>query len=173
VTDRARQIIAVARELVERDGADALTMRRLADAVGIKAPSLYKHFPDKSAVETALIGLALDEMAVALETAEAGFPGSLPDLAAAYRRYALAHPHLYRLAHDRPLDRATLPEGVEDRASAPLFRAAGGDENVARATWAFAHGMIVLELNHRFPPGTDLSLAWATGADAFSAGPRR
>ena len=61
VTDRARQIIAAARTLLEAEGPEALTMRRLADSIGITAPSLYKHFPDKSSVLTALAGEVLSE----------------------------------------------------------------------------------------------------------------
>ena len=36
-------------------GPDALTMRRLAERLGIRAPSLYKHLPDKAALEAAII----------------------------------------------------------------------------------------------------------------------
>ncbi|MCX4822708.1 TetR/AcrR family transcriptional regulator [Streptomyces sp. NBC_01142] len=164
---RAQQIIAAARELLEQEGPDALTMRRLAERVGIKAPSLYKHFPDKSSVETALMAESLHETAEALKAAEAAAPGSFQALAAAYRTYALAHPHLYRLATGRPLAREALPPGLEDRAAAPLVRAVGGNVDTARAAWAFAHGMTILELNGRFPPGTDLEAAWATGSAGF------
>ena len=65
----------------------------------------------------------------------------------------------------RPVNPAA---GVQDAAAAPLFRAAGGDEDRGRAAWAFAHGMVVLELNGRFPPGTDLSAAWEAGIAAFT-----
>ncbi|MFF0061822.1 helix-turn-helix domain-containing protein [Streptomyces sp. NPDC005279] len=164
---RAQQIVTAARELLEQEGPEALTMRRLAERVGIKAPSLYKHFPDKSSVETALIAEFLRETAEVLEAAEAAAAGSFQALAAAYRAYALAHPHLYRLATDRPLAREALPAGVEDRAVAPLLRAVGGDADAARAAWAFAHGMTILELNGRFQPGADLAAAWATGSAGF------
>ncbi|GAA1364045.1 TetR/AcrR family transcriptional regulator [Streptomyces beijiangensis] len=166
---RAQQITAAARALLESEGPEALTMRRIAEAVGMRAPSLYKHFPDKQAVEAALKAESLLETAEALEAAEARTPGSFAVLAAAYRTYALAHPHLYRLATDRPLERDAIPPGLEDRAAAPLFRAVGGDEHVARAAWAFAHGMVILELTGRFPPDADLDKAWATGAAAFGA----
>jgi hypothetical protein len=43
----------------------------------------------------------------------------------------------------------------------------GGDPDVARAAWAFAHGMIMLELNERFPPGADLDAAWRAGMEGF------
>ncbi|MCX4969001.1 TetR/AcrR family transcriptional regulator [Streptomyces sp. NBC_00654] len=165
---RPRQIIAAARALLEDEGPEALTMRRLADRVGIKAPSLYKHFPDKSCVVTALAEEMLRESGEALEAAERAAPGSFPALATAYRAYALAHPHLYLLTTGRPLDRAALTPGVEAAAAAPILRVVGGDEHRARAAWAFAHGMVVLELNGRFPPGADLTAAWDTGAEAFT-----
>ncbi|ADI10869.1 TetR family transcriptional regulator [Streptomyces bingchenggensis BCW-1] len=167
LTPRARDIVSAARALLEEEGPEALTMRRLGDRLGIKAPSLYKHFPDKAAVESELIALSLWETAEVLEAAEAADPGSVPALAEAYRRHALAHPHLYRLTTERPLPRAALPPGLEYRAAAPLFRACGGDEDLARAAWAFAHGMVVLQLNGRFPDGADLTKAWETGAAAF------
>ncbi|MFD4502611.1 TetR/AcrR family transcriptional regulator [Streptomyces sp. NPDC058457] len=166
MTARARQIVAAARDLLEESGPAVLTMRTLADRLGIKAPSLYKHFPDKHAVEVELIAQMLEESAEALEAAESrtpDAPGSLETLAEAYRTYALAHPHLYCLATERPLPRAALPPGLEDRAALPLLRACGGDLDLARATWAFAHGMVILEIHGRFPEDADLDAAWKRG----------
>ncbi|HWU08357.1 MAG TPA: WHG domain-containing protein [Streptomyces sp.] len=163
---RPRQIIAAARVLLEAEGPEALTMRRLAGRVGVKAPSLYKHFPDKSSVVAVLAAEMLRETAGVLNAAEAAAPGSFSALATAYRAYALAHPHLYLLT----MGHAHPAAGAAD-AAAPLLRAAGGDEDRARAAWAFAHGMVVLELNGRFPPGADLSQAWEAGIAAFSPGP--
>ncbi|WP_055490151.1 TetR/AcrR family transcriptional regulator [Streptomyces sp. TP-A0356] len=167
MSPRAREIVAAARALLEESGPAALTMRTLADHLGIKAPSLYKHFPDKHGVEVELIAQMLDELAEALEAAEARDPGSLQALAEAYRTYALAHPHLYRLATERPLPRPSLPPGLEDRAALPLLRACGGDLDLARATWAFAHGMVILEIHGRFPGDADLEAAWKRGLQAL------
>ena len=91
----------------------------------------------------------------------------LAALAAAYRTWALAHPHLYRLATEGPLPRASLPDGLEAWTAAPLVLAAGSEDR-ARATWAFAHGMAILELDGRFPPGADLGEAWMAGIAALS-----
>jgi len=44
---RAGQIVATARLLLEREGPEALTMRRLGEELGIRAPSLYKHLTGK------------------------------------------------------------------------------------------------------------------------------
>nr|WP_206313812.1 TetR/AcrR family transcriptional regulator [Streptomyces coryli] len=168
LSPRARQIVGAARELLEKEGEDALTMRRIADRIGVKAPSLYKHFPDKTAVEVELMAILLEEMAAALEAAEAAAPGSLEALFEAYRGYAVAHPGLYRLGTQKPLPRESLPAGLEERAAAPLFRELGLDEHTGRAAWAFAHGMVVLELAGRFPDGADLDEAWRVGAAAFT-----
>ncbi|QDQ11262.1 TetR/AcrR family transcriptional regulator [Streptomyces spectabilis] len=167
LTTRAREIVTAARALVEEAGPEALTMRSLADRLGIKAPSLYKHFPDKAAVEVELIAQHLAESAEAHEAAESRAPGSLAALADAYRTHALAHPHLYRLATERPLPRHALPPGLEERAAAPLLRVCGGDVERARAVWAFAHGMVILEIHGRFPEGVGLGEAWKTGVAAF------
>src|SRR5918995_1730672 len=65
-------------------GTAALTMRRLAERLGIRAPSLYKHLPDKAALEAAIIATGLEEAAAAFETAVGGTAQPLPALAAAY-----------------------------------------------------------------------------------------
>jgi AcrR family transcriptional regulator len=209
---RADEVVVAARRLLEEEGAGALTMRRLAEQLGIKAPSLYKHLPDKAALEAAIIATGLEEAAARFEQAvdsattgggaangdaardgsavgnaatggpatggEAGGTGgdaagggalAIAALAAAYREFALAHPHLYRLMHNGPLPRQHLPAGVEDRAAAPVLRVAGSRAR-ARALWAFAHGMVMLELDQRFPPDADLDAAWEAGITAFQTG---
>jgi Tetracyclin repressor-like, C-terminal domain len=45
---------------------------------------------------------------------------------------------------------------------------AAGSEAKARAAWAFAHGMTILELDGRFPPDADLDRAWDAGITALS-----
>jgi Tetracyclin repressor-like, C-terminal domain len=49
-----------------------------------------------------------------------------------------------------------------------VIAAAGGDPDRARALYAFAHGMVILELGGRFPDGADLDAAWARGLRAFA-----
>ena len=168
LSPRARAIVSAARQILEREGADGLTMRRLGEAVGIRAPSLYKHFPDKAAVEIALIDDGFTEIAERFAVALAKGENSLVDLANAYRAFAQAHPHLYRLMTAGPLPRELLRPGVEARAAAPIVQAVG-DPNLARAVWAFAHGMVILELDGRFPPDADLDAAWAAGLTAFES----
>jgi AcrR family transcriptional regulator len=169
LTARMRQIVAAARELLEEDGPEALTMRRVAERVGVRAPSLYKHLPDKAALEAAVIATGFEDSAAVLEAAvaAAGTGDPLFAMGRAYRGFALEHPHLYRLMTDRPLRRDLLPAGVEDRAAAPLVTVMA-DPDGARSLWAFVHGMTILELNGRFPPGADLDAAWRHGIAAFT-----
>jgi AcrR family transcriptional regulator len=159
-------VVAVARRLLEEEGSASLTMRRLGEEVGIRAPSLYKHFPDKAALEAAVIATGLDDATTVFEAAVATATDPLTALAAAYRQFALDHPHLYRLMNTGPLPRRHLPLGLEDRTAAPLLRVAGTQAR-ARAIWAFAHGMVILELDQRFPPDADLDAAWQAGITAF------
>jgi Tetracyclin repressor-like, C-terminal domain len=101
--------------------------------------------------------------------AAGGGAAAISAVAAAYRELALAHPHLHRLMHNGPLPRRHLPAGVEERAAAPVLRGAGSRAR-ARALWAFAHGMVMLELDQRFPPDADLDAAWEAGIAAFQTG---
>ena len=67
---------------------------------------------------------------------------------------------------ERPLDRENLVPGAEERAAQPLVDAFGGDVDLARAAWAFAHGLTILELNDRFPADADVEAAWERGLAA-------
>lgn len=161
---RREEILDVAADLLDAKGPDALTMRRIAEALGIRAPSLYKHVAGKEEIEAGLQERALRSMGEVLETA-----GPDPwQIAVAYRRWAIEHPRLYDLATRRPLRRGEISEGVESAAAAPVVAAAGGDEHRARALWAMAHGLVDLELADRFPPGADLDATWRTAVAAFA-----
>jgi AcrR family transcriptional regulator len=169
LSPRAAEIVAAASRLLESEGPEALTMRRLGEACGIRGPSIYKHFPGKHAVEVALIVEALIDIGHVLHHAvRPGVEGALDCLLAAYRDQALGHPNLYRLATNGPLPRAELPEGLEEWAGHPFF-AVTGDPFVAQALWSFAHGMVMLELDRRYPDTSELDRTWQAGADAFRA----
>ena len=163
---RVVEAVTVAQRILERDGAAALTMRRLADEMGIQAPSLYKHFASKSEVELAVIEDAMFMIGDVTHRSLRGTRTPLRCLLTAYRRYSLAHPNLYRLATSGQLRREGLPEGLEAWAGNPWF-VVTQDAALAQALWSFAHGMVILELDGRYPPGSDLDKTWQAGATAF------
>jgi AcrR family transcriptional regulator len=173
-SSRVRDVVAAARALLEGEGPEGLTMRRLAELVGIRAPSLYKHVDRKEELEALLMAEAFRELGGRLHDSVGSLRkgGSrrkaLTELARVYRSWAFAHPHLYRLVTGGPLPRERLPEGLEAWTAEPVVVAADGDPDRARAAWAFAHGMTILELDGRFPPDADLDAAWSSGIAALT-----
>ncbi|WP_430645094.1 TetR/AcrR family transcriptional regulator [Agromyces sp. GXS1127] len=57
------RVLQAASDLADRDGLDALTMRALADALGVEAMSIYHHLPNKGAILDGVIELTFTEVA--------------------------------------------------------------------------------------------------------------
>ncbi len=165
---RVAEAVAAADRILEEEGVDALTMRRLADEMGIQAPSLYKHFSRKADLELLLIEDALYAAGEATHRAlhDASASSRLLSLLITYRKFSLSHPNLYRLATSGHLDRQRVPEGLEEWAGNPWF-VVTGNPLLGQALWSMAHGMVILELDDRYPPGADLDATWQAGAAAF------
>ncbi len=157
-TARRAELTVVAGEVLERVGLDEFGLGALARAAGIKPPSLYKHFDALADLEAALISDGFARMTEAIESA-----ASVREFAAAYRAQALARPQRYRLMTTSPLDRDRLTTGAEQGAMArllALFGETAAAHPRARALWAWAHGLVALEIDERFPPGADLDTPW-------------
>lgn len=167
---RTGEIVAAAFAILDDEGPDTLTMRRLADDLGMRAPSLYKHVRDKAALEAALIEDVLFDIGGVLHAAlvKPGRQGVVASVLRAYRTHSLDHPNRYRLATSGRLRRDLLPERLEEWAGQPFFFAAG-DPYRSQALWSFAHGMVILEIDGRYPDGSDLDRTWKAGATAFSS----
>jgi AcrR family transcriptional regulator len=166
---RAQDIVDAAFAVLDDEGADALTMRRLADELGMRAPSLYKHFPDKAHLEAALIEDIFFDIGEVLHEALArpGRAGVVRSVLDAYRAHSRRHPNRYRLATSGTLRRDLLPECLEEWAGQPFFFAAG-DPFRSQALWSAAHGMVILEIDGRYPDGSDLDRTWKAAAAAFA-----
>lgn len=161
------KILRAALKLFERGGAEAVSMRRIADAVGITPMAIYRHFPNREAL---LKRLSDDSFqAIAHEWAAHGtHPDVLERLLALltpYLDYALANPHLFDHAFSlRRDDARRFPEDFRERQSPTLTVIADAiDEgmrqgvlrkddpwDVAMTLWAQAHGLIVLYRAGRF-----------------------
>ncbi len=170
---RATEIVAAARRILEAEGSDALTMRRLGDELSVKAPSLYKHLSGKAAIETVLVEQAFTELGAAVRAAVDGLTpaAAVEPLLMTYRRMGVTHPNLYRLATLGELRREELVPGLEDWAGEP-FLLVMGEPYLAQVAWSAAHGMVSLELDGRYPSATDLDQTWAMAVKAFAAARR-
>lgn len=99
------QILAAAVALLDAEGAQGLTMRKLGKSVGVEAMSLYRHFPSRSA----LLDAIADHMVGAVETDPAlqwlqddDWRDYLDRLAHGVRQLALTHPRVFPLICSRP-----------------------------------------------------------------------
>ncbi len=175
---RAALVDAGLRLLADRD-ADSLSLREVARTVGVSATSVYRHFPDKDALMTALAVQGLAQLgAVQREAGEAAGGGAAGFAATgrAYVRFALANPALFRLIFASPV-LARHPAGQQpDAEAAALLQANaaasaaaddGGPEASVRAVqaWALVHGLAMLMLDGQIPIDLDLIDRVINGGD--------
>lgn len=153
------EIIRAAEKLMTAaNTADDVSIRAVANAVGVSAPSIYLHFADKQALISAVVMnvfAALDRDMVAAG-ADAGTPlERLLAYGLAYVRFGIEHPEHYRLATMDPCPRPDvdlmLTEGafVHFRGAVEECMAAGdiavGDSvSTTIELWAAAHGIAAL-----------------------------
>ena len=145
-------VLAAALEIMDRDGADALSMRGLARALGRDPMILYRHAPNKAALLDGVAETILAQLHV--DPADPDWAAQLRTVARDYRALALAHPHVVPSLVTRPLATplALRPLGtlrpLED-ILALLTRAGftGPDAlHIYRALFGFLHGHILNEL---------------------------
>jgi AcrR family transcriptional regulator len=95
------RVLTTALRLVDDEGLDALTRRRLGQELGRDAMALYRHAPDRAALLDGIVELVLDE----LDIPDGGqdWQAQLARTAHDFRRIGLAHPHVVSLIVTRPL----------------------------------------------------------------------
>lgn len=97
----AAGIVGVARRVADREGAENVTMRRLAAELGVAPNALYTYFPNKTAILDAVLDEILGEI-VPPRLPEGSWQEELAALMRASWRTLLAHPHLVPLFIARP-----------------------------------------------------------------------
>ena len=179
-------IVAAGRRLLEQRGTNALTMRDVADAVGVRTPSLYKRVRGRSDLVRLILEDVADELTAALDAA-AGFGDPVADvraMAAAYRAFAHSNPVAYALMYAPqavPGASAQSVPGAPARAVRSSSRFLGvvtelaGPRDAlpaARTIVAWANGFIAMELAGAFMLGGDVQQAWDFGLDRVVAAVR-
>lgn len=95
----AQKIITVAQKLLDKEGADAVSMRRIATAVGVTPMAIYRHYPDRAALLNALANTGFEELAaqIARLPSSGGIEQRLTMMLDLYLTYALENPRLFEL----------------------------------------------------------------------------
>ena len=173
-------IVAAARRILETDGLSAVTMRSVAEAVGVQGPSLYKRVPDRAALVRAVADGVVADLAgtLALATETSDPLTDLRSVADAYRDFVHRNPNGYRLLFaDLPAGASPDPAALAALAEPIVraMRALSGEVDAlesARTFVAWAHGFVTMELAGAFRLGGDLDAAYAFGIESILAGVR-
>lgn len=161
-----RKILEAARELLLREGHQAVTMRRIAEAIEYSPTAIYHHFEDKDDVVHSLCEEDFGRLLAAMQQAPPP-PDPLAgvrELGRAYARFALEHPDHYRVMFLTPRDEDVCELQADDpgQRAFQLLRAAlqaamdagllrPGDAAVdAQVAWASLHGAVALLIT--YPP---------------------
>jgi AcrR family transcriptional regulator len=145
-------MLAAALDIIDRDGIEGLTMRRLARALDRDPMILYRHAPNKAALLDGVAEIVLAQLRV--DSADPDWAAQLRAVARRFRALALAHPHVVPLIVTRPLATplALRPPGtlrpLEDiLALLTSARFSRPDAlHIYRALFGFLHGHVLNEL---------------------------
>lgn len=172
MTESPQRILSAARALYQKHGADGVSMRKVADAVGLTAPAIYRHYKDKDALLDAIAeaGFAVFETYLARMFAVRSPIRRIEIAAQAYLDFALDQPQLYELvfltprpnlrrfprdfAAGRSRTGEMLRQQVEECMKTGVF-AADDPLETALSIWAYAHGLVVMYRTGRFGPDSD------------------
>lgn len=94
------QVLAAAVRLVDADGLEALTMRRMGRELGRDPMALYRYTPNRAALLDGIAEQVLDELDI--PTNGSGWQPELRRIGHDFRALALAHPHVVPLLVTRP-----------------------------------------------------------------------
>src|SRR5690242_16254204 len=150
-TERGNQVRAAVKRValaqLEAGGPAAVALNAIARELGVSGPALYRYFKNRDALLTALVVDAYDDLATALEPSQ-----DLWAAARAYRAWALAQPHRYRLLFSAPWPgydphQPALVTAAK-RSMDVLLRFV--DEERAVTLWSRMHGHISLEIEGNF-----------------------
>lgn len=136
-----------------------ISLRHLARETGVSATAVYRHFPDKSALLSALAAEGIEDMArwqsqaASLATPETAFAAT----GRAYVRWAIANPAMFKLVFGQCREVGQTVFG--DNTAALLLRRFAQDRNSSEGevqtfmlqAWSLVHGLAMLILDGQLP----------------------
>lgn len=162
-----KKIAAVALRLLEQEGAEGVSMRRVAKAVGITPMAIYRHFPDRESLLKAITDAEFDKLLAFSQARMVSGPSSvtLVSVLEGYVDYALDRPRVFDYVFSKPrADARRFPKDFRERRSPTLNLVADVVEagmksgefrkddiwDVAMSLWAHVHGCVTLYRGGRF-----------------------
>jgi len=168
-------VVAAGAALADEVGFHGLTMGLLAERLGVRTPSLYKHVESVADLQHRIASLALTELGDAVGAAVEGLAGldALSAFATATREYVMAHPGGYTATvgaevsgDDDPLDAASRRLVASLAAVLRGYGIADGDlDHAMRAVRSILHGFAILQAGNGFQwtADPDVSFQWMVG----------
>jgi AcrR family transcriptional regulator len=167
------EIVTAAKALLaETASSEAVSIRAVAQRVGVTAPSIYLHFADKDALLDAVVSDVFEDLDLAIQKEVADLESTEP-LAVlraqglGYIKFALAHPEHYRVGTMEP---CPVPPNVDEVIQSGAFThiitsvgecmsagifADGDPLPIALDLWAMAHGIASLMIAKSYLPWGD------------------
>ena len=147
----AEEIKAVARRLMASEGTSSLNLRAVAREMGMTPSALYRYFPSRDAILTALIADAYDAVGEAVEEAVAAAPQdrTVSAMLAAvhtFRRWAVEHPQEFGLIYGTPVPGYEAPE--EETLAAAMRT---GEVLLTQLEWGIREGIVRLPPDDSIP----------------------
>jgi AcrR family transcriptional regulator len=163
----SQRIYQCALRILEAEGPQAVSMRRVAKEVGITAMAIYHHFPNREALLSAVVDTEFTRLSDFFSSLDGGqsFEVAMVHLMDGYIDYALAHPRIFDYVFSAPRAGARrFPDDFRARRSPTLNLTADTVSKwmklgklkrddvweIAMEIWAHVHGYLALWRGGRF-----------------------
>lgn len=165
----AQVLVERAGDIADREGLDGLTLAALAQSVGVRQPSLYKHVDGLADLRHRLAIDAKRRLTADISQAVIGLSGlpAVVAFAAAYRRWAITHPGRFAAAQPAP-DPADAEDVAASAAATDVLLAvlrgceisASRRIDAARAIRSAVQGFVAIELAGGFDLPRDIEVGF-------------
>jgi AcrR family transcriptional regulator len=159
------RVVETAAIMADEIGLGSLTLAALAERLGVKQPSLYKHIDSLAGLHRSVSLLAKRELGGAIARAGVGRSGAdaIFAMSRAYRNWAILHPGLYDVSQTPPApgdveDETTMLAAIRVIADVLTAYELEGDDSVdaIRAFRSILHGFVSLETSGGFALKADI-----------------
>lgn len=172
-------VVETAAVMADEVGLSSLTLAALAERLGVKQPSLYKHIDSLAGLHRSVSILSKRELGEALSRAAVGRAGADAILAMshAYRNWAILHPGRYEVSQTMPApgdieDETTMLAAIQVIADVLTAYKLEGDDSVdaIRAFRSVLHGFVSIEASGGFALKADIDRSFERLIHGFTVG---